>query len=116
MSIYSRALTGTEVTGIFNAGSAGKCIQALEVTWGTPSDIVYGTALSGVQLDATANVPGTFNYSPPLGTVLPAGQNQTLSVTFSPSDTGDYSPVVHTVFINVDQAPLVITAGPQSKT
>jgi hypothetical protein len=49
------------------------------VTWGTPAAIAYGTALSGTQLNATANVPGVFVYTPAAGTVLTAG-TQTLSV------------------------------------
>src|SRR5262249_32108539 len=32
------------------------------IFWANPADIVYGTALSGTQLDATANVSGTFTY------------------------------------------------------
>ena len=85
------------------------------VTWANPADILYGTNLSGAQLDATANVAGTFTYSPPLGTVLQAGASQTLSVSFTPSDTADYpNPVTQTVTINVNQAPLTITANPQT--
>ena len=34
------------------------------ITWATPADIVYGTALSATQLNATASVPGTFVYTP----------------------------------------------------
>jgi len=56
------------------------------ITWPAPPAINYGTALSSVQLDATANVPGTFAYSPSAGTVLDVG-SQTLSVTFTPTDT-----------------------------
>ena len=43
------------------------------ITWATPADIVYGTALSATQLNATASVPGTFVYTPAAGTVLNAG-------------------------------------------
>ncbi len=74
------------------------------VTWTNPGAIVYGTALSASQLDATASVPGTFAYSPPLGTVLGAGQNQVLSVTFTPNDTTDYNTVTSSTTINVEQA------------
>ena len=38
-----------------------------------------GTALDGSQLNATANVPGTFSYSPAPGTLLNAG-TRSLSV------------------------------------
>ena len=40
------------------------------ITWATPADIIYGTALSGTQLNATATVAGTFVYTPAAGTVL----------------------------------------------
>src|SRR5713101_7493781 len=60
------------------------------IAWATPSAITYGAALSATQLNATASVPGTFVYTPMPGTVLGAG-NQTLSVTFTPTDTTDYT-------------------------
>ena len=60
------------------------------VTWPTPAAITYGTPLSSTQLSATANVAGTFIYTPPTGTVLAAGP-QTLDVTFTPTDTTDYT-------------------------
>lgn len=34
------------------------------VTWANPASNVYGTALGGTQLNATANVAGTFVYAP----------------------------------------------------
>jgi subtilisin-like proprotein convertase family protein len=80
------------------------------VTWATPADIVYGTALSGTQLNAASTVPGNFVYTPPVGTVLNAGSNQTLSVTFNPTDTGGYVPVTTNVSLNVLKHALTITA------
>ena len=62
--------------------------------------ISYGTQLSATQLDATANVAGTFVYTPASGTVLPAG-SQTLSVTFTPSDTTDYTTAKASVTLSV---------------
>jgi hypothetical protein len=79
------------------------------ISWANPADIVYGTALSSTQLDATANVPGTLSYTPAIGTILGAGNNQTLSVTFIPNDTNDYTSATATVQINVAQATPVIT-------
>jgi Bacterial Ig-like domain (group 3) len=43
------------------------------LAWATPSAIAYGTALSSTQLNASANIPGTYVYSPPAGTLLSAG-------------------------------------------
>ena len=45
-----------------------KVAQATPViTWRAPADIIYGTALSATQLNATTTVPGTFVYDPPPG-------------------------------------------------
>src|SRR6185436_17463804 len=57
------------------------------ITWPKPADITYGTALSAAQLNATANVPGTFSYNPPAGTVLGAAAIQLLSLTVKADDT-----------------------------
>jgi Abnormal spindle-like microcephaly-assoc'd, ASPM-SPD-2-Hydin len=75
------------------------------ITWPTPAPIPYGTRLSSAQLDATANVPGKFVYSPMAGTILPAG-NQTLSVTFTPIDSVDYTSATASVTVLVTQ-PLI---------
>ena len=73
------------------------------ITWANPVGITYGTPLSSAQLDAVASVPGTFIYSPPAGTVLDAGDNQSLSVTFTPNDTVDYTPGSYSVPVDVAQ-------------
>ena len=82
------------------------------ITWNAPAGITYGTALSSTQLSATANVPGTFTYSPAAGTVLKAG-SQTLSVTFTPTDTKAYTAAVASVQLTVTPAaPLITWAQP----
>jgi septum formation inhibitor-activating ATPase MinD len=55
------------------------------IEWLTPAAISYGTALSAVQLNATASIPGSFAYTPGEGEVLPAGTHR-LTVTFVPTD------------------------------
>jgi large repetitive protein len=52
--------------------------------------VTLGTALTPTQLNATANVSGTFIYTPEAGTVLPVGLD-IISVTFIPSDTADFT-------------------------
>jgi hypothetical protein len=78
------------------------------VTWNAPAPVVYGTALSGAQLNASANVPGTFVYNPTNGTVLTAGTNL-LTATFTPTDTSDYTGTSASVSLVVNQAVPVIT-------
>ena len=91
------------------------------LTWADPAPIVYGTALSGVQLNATASaagvavVPGTFAYTPGAGAVLNAGVGQTLSVTFTPTDLATYLPATKTVRVTVTPAPLIITADNKTR-
>ena len=51
-----------------------------------------------------ANVAGTFTYTSAAGTLLGAGNDQSESVTFTPSDSTDYSAVTTTVIVNVAQA------------
>src|SRR5262249_4265122 len=71
------------------------------ITWSNPADITFGTPLGVSQLNATASVPGTFNYNPAAGTVLPTGNGQTLSVTFTPSEPTAFNSVSSRVTINV---------------
>ena len=70
------------------------------ITWANPVAIPYGMALTSNQLDATANVSGSFAYNPTNGTVLNVGTN-TLTVIFSPTDTNDYSSVTNSVSLVV---------------
>ena len=80
------------------------------INWVTPAAITYGTPLSSVQLDASTSIPGNFVYTPDAGTVLPAG-NQTLSVTFTPTDpsTAGFQAATATVTLQVNPATPVIT-------
>ncbi len=86
------------------------------ITWANPTAITYGTALSGTQLNATASVAGTIVYSPVSGTVLTAG-NQTLSLTFTPTNTTDYSTATDSVTLVVNKAtPTFTWANPAAIT
>lgn len=80
------------------------------VGWGPISPITYGVALTTNQLDATANTPGTFNYTPGLGTVLNSGNN-TLICVFTPSNQIQYQTVTNTNSVLVNLAPLSVTAN-----
>jgi hypothetical protein len=71
------------------------------ITWATPANMLYGGALGQTQLNATANTPGTFVYTPAFGAVLPVGNQQTLSVSFTPSNSVDYNSASSSVLINV---------------
>ncbi|HMD95704.1 MAG TPA: choice-of-anchor D domain-containing protein, partial [Terriglobia bacterium] len=120
MSSVTLAQTGTYTvligdcadtnTGNYNLSSQcfGTCPTMPAITWATPAAITYGTALGATQLDASANVAGAFVYSPVSGTVLTAGP-QNLSVTFTPTDTTDYSTARDSVQLWVNKATPAIT-------
>jgi hypothetical protein len=94
-----------------------------KLTWPRPTPIIYGTALSSNQLDATAvdgqghAVAGTFAYNPPLGTFLHAASRRTLRAIFTPLDSRDYTSggSVSTT-IDVNAARLTIKADAQKVT
>jgi hypothetical protein len=99
-------------TAAFSPVTASVTLQVNQATpkvsWNKPASIVYGAPLSATQLDATASVPGAFAYSPAASTVLTAGA-QTLSVTFTPTDTSNYTQQTATVTINVTKATPTLT-------
>jgi hypothetical protein len=64
-------------------------------------------------LNATANVAGTFTYSPPAGTVLNGG-GRTLTATFIPSDVGHYSSATASVEVEVSRATPTVVWNPPS--
>ena len=78
------------------------------IAWPTPAAILVGQSLTTTQLNATASVPGSFSYSPGLGTVLPVGL-QTLSAVFTPADTVTYSSATATVSLRVNALPATPT-------
>jgi hypothetical protein len=88
------------------------------IAWATPAAVTVGTALSATLLDATASagvspLPGTFVYAPTLGTVESAAGSQTLSATFTPTDTTDYNSATATVAITVNAgAPAISWPAP----
>jgi hypothetical protein len=85
------------------------------LSWDNPAEIIYGTPLSNIQLDATADVPGTFAYDPPAGTILDAGLGQTLHVAFTPDDQVIYPGASMDVTIDVSPALLTVKAADASK-
>ncbi|MGZ8899997.1 MAG: putative Ig domain-containing protein, partial [Limisphaerales bacterium] len=85
------------------------------ISWNNPAPITYGAAFTATELNATANAQGTFIYSPNAGTLLGAGNGQTLSVSFTPLNPDEYGPATATVNIDVARAPLTILAQDKTK-
>jgi hypothetical protein len=80
------------------------------ITWPTPAAVTDGSTLGATQLNATASVPGTFVYSPAAGTTLTVGA-QPLSVTFTPTDTANYTTATGGVTLTVTSSQNTPTGG-----
>jgi|GEM_PF-628532 Flp pilus assembly CpaE family ATPase len=78
------------------------------IKWPIPLHIPFGTALSAVQLNAAASIPGTFVYSPGEGDILTAGRH-ILSVMFTPADSASHTVAEAEVSIMVSRAKPVVT-------
>ncbi len=79
------------------------------ISWPTPDPINHTTPLGSAQLNAGTSVPGTFSYSPAKGEMLGAGAH-TLSVTFTPADSVNYTPAQASVSLTViESVPAEIT-------
>ena len=110
---------GDAATAYYQAGTTGwgtnfdglstAVFAPFGASWATPASVVYGTALSSAQLDASATVPGTYVYSPAAGTVPTTGTH-TLSLTFTPASMA-YPATNLTVQLGVQPAPLTVTAS-----
>jgi hypothetical protein len=77
------------------------------ITWGEPAAITYGTVLSAAQLNATADVAGTFTYTPALGT-KPSVGTQALSATFTPADPVNYETATAGTTLTVTKVAVVL--------
>jgi len=122
--------SGTRPGGIRSGGAAGAGegpvpgAKVAKVTWNDPADMTWPTALTELQdnpppgtptpqLDARANMEGTFVYTPAAGTVLLPGEAQPLAVVFTPANTA-FEPVTVTVRVTVKPADVEIRWTPPS--
>ncbi len=100
--------------------------QATPTITVSPVSISYGTALANSQLSGSASftvngqpvsVPGSFAFTSTAGTILHAsGTAYSEGVTFTPTDSTDYTTATTTVQVTVGQATPTITVSPVSIT
>ena len=98
-----------------------------KIAWTSPAAIAYGTALSGMQLNASVTgvgagaLAGVLTYTPAAGTVLTPG-TQTLSVSFAPLDALDYAsatasvPLTVTGLVLTSITPTIVPLGSPATT
>jgi len=75
------------------------------ITWAQPAAIAKGVALSALQLNATASVPGAFIYKPATGTVLAAGARlvETARLGGSEYEVHLYRPRIEGTFARIER-------------
>jgi MinD-like ATPase involved in chromosome partitioning or flagellar assembly len=108
---------GTHTLWVTFNSEDGKMVQsAVSVTvskatptinWPVPRPIACDMPLSDMQLNATASVAGDFEYSPEIGTILPAGEHA-LTAVFTPADDKSYAATKATVSMTVEKLKPVI--------
>jgi O-glycosyl hydrolase len=96
------------------AGAASVAVSEATPTvtaWPTASAITYGQTLSNSTLTGgTASVPGAFAWT--TSTTEPSAGTNPENVTFTPTDTTDYTMVTGTVILTVSKVTPTVTAWP----
>jgi len=86
---------------------------APSIKWLAPPVIPCGTPLTEEHLNASALIPGSFSYMPGLGETLASGKH-TLSVTFTPIDTANYTSAQASVTVTVARStPTISWTAPE---
>jgi hypothetical protein len=110
--VTAGGLSSSNYAITYAKGSLGITPADQTITWSTPADITYGTALGLAQLNATVTVAGpapagALTYDRGGGTILNAGNGQSLTVVAAA--TRDYGQASATVSINILKATPTIT-------
>jgi hypothetical protein len=84
-------------------------------TWPTASSITYGQTLASSTLSGGASTPaGSFIFTTP--TTAPGAGTASQSVTFTPTDTTDYSTLTGTASVTVSKATPSVTTWPTASS
>ncbi len=98
----------------YSGASLGQTTNASKLTpvisW-NPAPIQLGAILGPAQLDASANVPGGFMYTPSAGAVV-STTTQIVSVVFTPAATANYNPANASVSLTVSAGPAATVYPP----
>jgi N-acetylneuraminic acid mutarotase len=84
-------------------------------TWPTASSITYGQTLASSTLSGGASTPaGSFAFTTPI--TAPGAGTASQSVTFTPTDTTDYSTLTGTASVTVNKAMPSVTTWPTASS
>ena len=102
------AAEGVSVSFTVSSATKSAASTAAAITWNPPAYMVLGGPLTQAQLNAQANVAGSFVYTPALGTKLPMGTIK-LTTVFTPTDPSYSKTIEKSVSITV-VAPITPSA------
>jgi hypothetical protein len=119
-TVASAAFTNAGTYAATVNGVVGSTSQSASLTvrviptitnWPTASTITYGQTLAGSTLSGgSASVPGIFAFTTP--STAPGVGTASQSVTFTPTDTTDYTTASSTVSVTVIKATSKVTTWP----
>ena len=112
-SITFTPTDATDYTNVVSSISVTVIKATPTVNWPTASAITYGqTLVSSTLSGGTSSTPGNFAFTTP--STLPYAGTAGQSVTFTPTDTTDYTNVVGSVSVTVNQQNLSVTVSPSA--
>lgn len=120
--------TFTPTSNVYANANANALVSVLDVpviTWSPSPNFLYNTQPLGngqlnaqaFESDGTTPLPGTFTYTPPLGSVLSLGNNQPLNLLFVPSSSLYENAIANTtvnVIPQINNAVLTWTPSPST--
>ncbi len=109
VSLYSRALSASEIQAIYNAGSAGKCGLAPAILTPPQSQTVECSSNASFSVTATGLAPLTYGWS--FGSnSIPGATNTLLTLTnVGFAQAGNYSVIVTNAYGSATGGPAMLT-------
>ena len=122
-TVGCRGLLAAFIATLANVAQLLAADPAVSITWSNPSDITYGTPLGADQLNAVFTnedtgeaVTGTAVYVPASGAFLVAGDDQVLSVTFTPNGDQGVAIANYTKTVSLSVSKAELTASIPNQT
>jgi hypothetical protein len=102
-------LTSTAPGTLMNLASSVTGVGTLTRTITTAATTQLNGTVTFIVDGNTVGVPGKFTYTSAAGTVPNLGNGQSEAVTFTPTDSADYTTAFSTVIVNVAPIPPTVT-------
>ncbi len=112
VSVYDRALSGSEILAIYNAGSAGKCPLPPVITVQPHSETVLAGATAAFTMDAGGSPPLSYQWRMNGNNIAGATASALALMNVRVADSGAYSVIVSNAAGTVASSNAVLTVTP----